>query len=76
MSQITPETLYEYKEFSPKFLRPLESNIYKIKFKLFKFSDSDTDFVLFDVSDDSPETENDNDNNQEENNIQLKKKIF
>ena len=57
MSQITPETLHEYKEFSPKFLRPLESNIYKIKFKLFKVRDSDTDFVLFDVS------ENDNDNN-------------
>ena len=49
MSQITPETLHEYKEFSPKFLRPLESNIYKIKFKLFKFRDSVTDFVLFDV---------------------------
>ena len=63
MSQITPETLHEYKEFSPKFLQPLESNIYKIKFKLFRVRDSDTDFVLFDVSDDSPETENDNDNN-------------
>ena len=57
MSQITPETFHEYKEFSPKFLQPFESNIYKIKFKIFKFRDSGTDFVLFDVS------ENDNDNN-------------
>ncbi len=63
MSQITPETLYEYKEFSPKILQPLESNLYIIKLKLFKVSDTDTDFVLFDISDDSPETENDNDNN-------------
>ena len=57
MCQITPEILYEYKEFSPKFLQPFESNLYKIKLKLFKVSDTDTDFVLFDVS------ENDNDNN-------------
>ena len=71
MDQITPEIVREYKEFTPKFLCPISANIYKIKFKRFKLRDLDTDFVLFDVSDDSPDGENDIDNNEEENNIEI-----
>ena len=71
MDQITPEIVREYKEFTPKFLCPISANIYKIKFKRFKVRDLDTDFVLFDVSDDSPDSENENNNNEEENNIEI-----
>ena len=71
MDQITPEIVREYKEFTPKFLCPISANIYKIKFKRFKVRDLDTDFVLFDVSDDSPDSDNDNNNNEEENNIEI-----
>ena len=71
MDQITPEKVREYKEFTPKFLCPISANIYKIKFKRFKVRDLDTDFVLFDVSDDSPDSDNENNNNEEENNIEI-----
>ena len=71
MDQITPEIVREYKEFTPKFLCPISANIYKIKFKRFKVRDLDTDFVLFDVSDDSPDSDNENNNNEEENNIEI-----
>ena len=59
--KITPEVVREYKEFTPKFLCLLSANTYNIKFKRFKVRDIETDFVLFDVSDDS------NDNNNGEN---------
>ena len=59
--KITPEIVREYKGFTPKFLCPLSSNIYNIKFKRFKVRDIETDFVLIDVSDDS------DDNNKGEN---------
>ena len=70
MAEITPEIVREFKEFTPKFLCTRDANTYKIKFKRFKLRDLDTDFVLFDVSDDSPDGENDIDNNEntEENN--------
>jgi hypothetical protein len=71
MDQITPEIVREYKEFTPKFLCPISANIYKIKFKRFKVRDLDTDFVLFDVSDDSPDSDTENNNNEEENNIEI-----
>ena len=63
--KITPEIVREYKGFTPKFLCPLSSNIYNIKFKRFKVRDIETDFVLFDVSDDSDEG-NDKENMPEE----------
>ena len=59
--KITPEVVREYKGFTPKFLCLLSANTYNIKFKRFKVRDIETDFVLFDVSDDS------NDNNNGEN---------
>ena len=58
MSQITPEIVREYKEFTPKFLCGLDANTYNIKFKKFKMRDLESDFVLFEVSDDSPDEPN------------------
>ena len=55
MEQITPEIVREYKEFTPKFLCGLDANTYNIKFKKFKMRDLESDFVLFEVSDDSPD---------------------
>ena len=77
MSQITPEIVREYKEFTPKFLCGLDANTYNIKFKKFKMRDLESDFVLFEVSDDSPdipeeekkEEENKNNINYEEEDI-------
>ena len=63
--KITPEIVRSYKGFTPKFLCGLSSNIYNIKFKRFKVRDIETDFVLFDVSDDSDEG-NDKENMPEE----------
>ena len=61
MSEITPDVVRNYKEFTPKFLCGLDANIYNIQFKRFRIRDMESDFVLFDVSDDS------NDNNNGEN---------
>ena len=59
MTEITPEVVREYKEFTPKFLCGLDANIYNIQFKRFRIRDMESDFVLFDVGDDT-------DNNQKE----------
>jgi len=67
MSEITPEVVREYKSFTPKFLCGLEANIYNIQFKRFRIRDMESDFVLFDVGDDSDS------NNQEEQDEQKKK---
>ena len=58
--KITPDIVRSYKGFTPKFLCGMSSNIYNIRFKRFKVRDIETDFVLFDVSDDS----DDNNNNE------------
>ena len=68
MSEITPDVVREYKEFTPKFLCGLEANIYNIQFKRFRIRDMESDFVLFDVGDDS-----DNSNQEEEVDEQKKK---
>ena len=60
MSEITPDVVRGYKEFTPKFLCGLDANIYNIQFKRFRIRDMESDFVLFDVGDDS------DGNNQEE----------
>ena len=61
MSEITPDVVRQYKEFTPKFLCGLEANIYNIQFKRFRIRYMESDFVLFDVGDDS-----DNSNQDEE----------
>ena len=53
MSEITPDIVRQYKEFTPKFLCGLDANIYNIQFKRFRIRDMESDFVLFDVGDDS-----------------------
>jgi len=53
MSEITPDVVRSYKEFTPKFLCGLDANIYNIQFKRFKIRDMESDFVLFDVGDNS-----------------------
>ena len=53
MSEITPDIVRNYKEFTPKFLCGLDANIYNIQFKRFRIRDMESDFVLFDVGDDS-----------------------
>ena len=53
MSEITPDVVRNYKEFTPKFLCGLDANIYNIQFKRFRIRDMESDFVLFDVGDDS-----------------------
>ena len=53
MTEITPEIVREYKTFTPKYLCGLEANTYNIKFKKFKIRDIESDFVLFEVNDDS-----------------------
>ena len=53
MSEITPDVVRQYKEFTPKFLCGLDANIYNIQFKRFRIRDMESDFVLFDVGDDS-----------------------
>ena len=58
MSEITPDIVREYNAFTPKFLCGLDANIYNIKFKKFKMRDLESDFVLFEVSDDSPDIPN------------------
>ena len=66
MSEITPDVVREYKEFTPKFLCGLDANTYNIKFKKFKMRDLESDFVLFEVSDDSPDDSNNSDEKKEE----------
>ena len=53
MSEITPDVVRSYKEFTPKFLCGLDANIYNIQFRRFRIRDMESDFVLFDVGDDS-----------------------
>ena len=53
MSEITPDIVREYKSFTPKFLCSLDANIYNIQFRRFRIRDMESDFVLFDVGDDS-----------------------
>ena len=65
--EITPEVVREYKEFTPKFLCGLDANIYDIQFKRFRIRDMESDFVLFDVGDDSDvNNPEDSDKNKEE----------
>jgi len=52
-AEITPDVVRNYKEFTPKFLCGLDANIYNIQFKRFRIRDMESDFVLFDVGDDS-----------------------
>jgi len=52
-TEITPDVVRNYKEFTPKFLCGLDANIYNIQFKRFRIRDMESDFVLFDVGDDS-----------------------
>ena len=66
MSEITPDIVREYKEFTPKFLCGLDANTYNIKFKKFKMRDLESDFVLFEVSDDSPDDSNNSNEKKEE----------
>ena len=65
IEKITPDVVRSYTGFTPKFLCGMSSNIYNIRFKRFKVRDIETDFVLFDVSDDS-EDSNNNENMPEE----------
>ncbi len=53
MTEITPDVVRGFKEFTPKFLCGLDANIYNIQFKRFRIRDMESDFVLFDVGDDS-----------------------
>ena len=39
MSEITPDVVREYKEFTPKFLCGFDANIYNIQFKRFRIRD-------------------------------------
>ena len=55
MENITPEVVREYKEFTPKFLCGIKANIFNIRFRKFKMRDMDSGYVLFEVSDDSPD---------------------
>ena len=68
MSEITPDVVRNYKEFTPKFLCGLNANIYNIQFKRFKIRDMESDFVLFDVGDNSDI------NSKEENKVDEAKK--
>ena len=66
-SEITPDVVRSYTQFTPKFLCGLDANIYNIKFKRFKVRDIESDFVLFDVSDDSNENDTEAQTQQTEN---------
>ena len=55
--EITPEVVRGYKAFTDKFLCGFDANIYNIKFKKFKIRDIESDFVLFEVKDDSEDNE-------------------
>ena len=64
MSEITPDVVRNYKEFNPKLLCGLNANIFNIQFKRFRIRDMESDFVLFDVGDDS-DTKNESDKDKE-----------
>ena len=55
MENITPEVVTEYTESTPKFLCGITANIFNIRFRKFKMRDMDSGYVLFEVSDDSPD---------------------
>jgi len=55
MSEITPDVVRSYKTFTDKFLCEKDANTYNIRFRRFKVRDIDSDFVLFEVADDSPD---------------------
>ncbi len=55
MKDITIEEVRNYTKFTDKFLCGRNANIYNIRFRRFKVRDIDSDFVLFEVSDDSPD---------------------
>ena len=79
MSEITPDVVRNYKEFTPKFLCGLDANIYNIQFKRFKIRDMESDFVLFDVGDNSDinnkEEEKDKDEAKKEEEEKAKKEL-
>ena len=55
MKDITIDEVRNYTKFTDKFLCSRNANIYNIRFRRFKVRDIDSDFVLFEVSDDSPD---------------------
>ena len=55
MSEITPDVVRNYTTFTDKFLCEKDANTYNIRFRRFKVRDIDSDFVLFEVADDSPD---------------------
>ena len=67
MTEITPDVVRSYKSFTDKFLCGLDANIYDIKFKRFKVRDMESDFVLFDVRDDSDENKEEGDKDKSTN---------
>ena len=79
MSEITPDVVRNYKEFTSKFLCGLDANIYNIQFKRFKIRDMESDFVLFDVGDNSDinnkEEEKDKDEAKKEEEEKAKKEL-
>lgn len=52
MEVITPEIVRQYSSYTDAFLCDRTANIFQIKFKKFRVRDMDSDFVLFEVSDD------------------------
>ena len=73
--EITHDIVKSYTAFTPKFLCGLDANIYDIKFKRFKVRDIESDFVLFDVSDDSEENKEPESNESKEAREENLKKI-
>ena len=67
-TEITPDVVRNFKEFTPKFLCGLDANIYNIQFKRFRIRDMESDFVLFDVGDES------NSNNEKKEELDKAKK--
>lgn len=57
METITPDIVRQYSAYTDKFLCDKAANIYQIKFRKFRVRDMDSDFVLFEVSDDSEEVD-------------------
>ena len=73
MTEITPDVVRNFKEFTPKFLCGLDANIYNIQFKRFRIRDMESDFVLFDVGDDSDVNSQDKDEAKKEEEEKAKK---
>jgi len=72
--EITPDVVRNYKEFTPKFLCGLDANIYHIQFKRFRIRDMESDFVLFDVGDDSDNQDEKKEDEDKEKNDEEKEK--